>query len=75
MSDLTPASCRAARALLGWTITDLAKAAGVSYPTAHGIEHGANAYPSTLDKVQAALEAEGVTVLARPLEGASRPRE
>lgn len=74
MSDLTPASCRAARALLGWTITDLAKAAGVSYPTAHKFEHGGEVYASTVAKVLSAFEAQGVSVLAPPLEGASRRR-
>ena len=35
---MTPAQCRAARGLLGWTAADLARAAGVSVIAIRGFE-------------------------------------
>ncbi len=67
---ITPAQIRAARALLGWKQTDLAKAADVSEISVKNIERGAtDARGSTLDKIQAALEKAGVEVI--PRDGAS----
>jgi predicted transcriptional regulator len=49
---ITPAQIRAARALLGWKQTDLAKAADVSEISVKNIERGAtDARGSTLAKI------------------------
>jgi transcriptional regulator with XRE-family HTH domain len=64
---------RAARALLDWSVRDLARRAVVSIATVHLIEE-ATGLPSTirqqLDAVQAILEGEGIEFLGR---GAAAP--
>ncbi len=61
MSVITPALCRAARALLGWNQDELAKAAKVAVNTLRSFESG-KSLPVTnnLDAIQASLEAAGV---------------
>lgn len=67
---ITPAQIRAARALLGWKQTDLAKAADVSEISVKNIERGAtDARGSTLVKIQVAIEKAGIEVI--PKDGAS----
>jgi DNA-binding XRE family transcriptional regulator len=58
---ITPAQCRAARALIDWTQQDLAKAAGVGKVTVRQFEMG-NAEPrqATLTVMKMALEDAGV---------------
>ena len=58
---MTPAQCRAARGLLGWTQIDLAKAAGVGESTVLDFERGKRevAAPS-IKKMQLALEDAGI---------------
>lgn len=51
---------RAARLMVGWTQTELAKAAKVSRQTLARIEDGDNATVDTVKKVIAALEKRGV---------------
>jgi transcriptional regulator with XRE-family HTH domain len=62
---ITPAQCRAARALLDWSQQQLAIAARVGVVTVRQFEGGA-AQPrrATLDVVQRALEAAGVVFIA-----------
>lgn len=61
---ITPSQIRAARALLGWKQTDLAKAAEVSEISIKNIERGAtDARGSTLGKIQAAFTSAGVQFL------------
>jgi transcriptional regulator with XRE-family HTH domain len=56
-----PRQIRAARALIGWSIADLARAAGISATGLQAIEAGkSDPKSSTLDAIRAALEAEGV---------------
>ena len=59
---MTPAQCRAARGLLDWTISDLARAADVSPNTVSQFERG-NRHPNrhTLRAMREALEHHGVT--------------
>jgi transcriptional regulator with XRE-family HTH domain len=58
---LTPKQLRAARALVGWTRSTLAKHSGVAVPTITGFElQGADSKISTLHKLRRALEASGV---------------
>lgn len=54
---------RAARAVVGLDLSDLAEAAGVSRNTVSRIERGAEAMASTMGKLQRALEAEGIEFL------------
>lgn len=54
---------RAARALVGWTANDLAKASGVSYPTVQRLDATRGEVGGRHDTVQSirtALEAAGV---------------
>jgi ribosome-binding protein aMBF1 (putative translation factor) len=67
---ITPAQCRAARALLDWPQQRLAEAAKVGVVTVRQFE-GRLAQPrnSTLDVLQRALEAAGVIFVAENGEG------
>lgn len=61
---LTPAQCKAARALLGWAQPELAKAAKVGLQTLSDFERGARQpYDRTLADIQAALEAAGIVLI------------
>jgi len=64
----TPEAIRAARALLGWGVRDLAAAAGVSWTTVSRYETGASAsmHRISAEKVLAALTAAGVQVIDAP---------
>ena len=65
MSDITPGQCRAARALLGLSQSDVAKSAKVAEKTLADFERGARQpYPRTLADVRAALEAAGIEFIA-----------
>lgn len=59
--ELTPAQCRAARALLEWKQVDLEAAARVARKTIADFEGGARVpYDRTLAAIRVALEAAGV---------------
>jgi len=61
---LNPEACRAARALLRWSMRDLAKAAGVSLETVLRVEQGGGPFkPETLAKLCAAFTAQGVDLV------------
>jgi transcriptional regulator with XRE-family HTH domain len=49
-----------ARAALGWGVRELAEKSGVTANTVSRIENGADAKLSTMDALQAALEAAGI---------------
>lgn len=58
---MTPAQCRAARALLDWTIFDLSRASGVMPRTVGAWERGKHPSIGTMvSRMQRALEAAGV---------------
>ncbi len=62
--SLTPAQCRAARALLAWTQDELAEHAAVSRGTIRGFETGQHALQrATAAAVRRAFEAAGVALL------------
>lgn len=61
---ITPAQIRAARALIGWKQTDLAKHSGVSEMSVKNIERGVtDPRASTLRAIQESLETAGVLFL------------
>jgi transcriptional regulator with XRE-family HTH domain len=55
-AEMTPAQCRAARALLGWTQAKLAKAAGIGIPPESNFEQGRPASADAVQAMQRALE-------------------
>ena len=61
---LTPEASRAARGLLGWTLQDLAQASEVSFETLSRFENGRPMRGSTAARIVAALEAQGVELVA-----------
>ncbi len=59
--SISPAQCRGARGLLGWTQSDLSKASRTATKTIADFERGAREpYPRTLDDVRGALEMAGI---------------
>lgn len=61
---MTPAQCRAARALLNWTQPHLAEAAGVSPSTLRDFESGKRIpIANNLAAIRTALATAGVTLL------------
>jgi transcriptional regulator with XRE-family HTH domain len=59
--SIGPEQCRAARALLGWSQEDLARASGVSRATLIDFERGERQpIASNLKMIQAALERAGI---------------
>ncbi|RCW80941.1 helix-turn-helix domain-containing protein [Phyllobacterium bourgognense] len=67
---ITSAQIRAARALIGWKQTDLAKAASVSEMSIKNIERGdTDPRVSTMQAIQAALETAGVIFVPENGEG------
>ena len=56
--------CRAARALLGWSVADLAKAASVGVMTVHRFESGETVRNASLDKIGTAFSGAGITFIA-----------
>lgn len=70
---LTPAACRAGRALLGWTIDDLAAASDLTRDSISRFERGAfGMKPDTQERVVTAFASAGVEVFAAPRDGARR---
>ncbi len=64
MNFLTPAQCRAARALLNWSQPDLSKRCGVHVQTISNFEHEKGSpTKNTLKIIMDALEREGVLFL------------
>lgn len=62
---ITTSQIKAARALLDWTQADLARAAGMHLNVINNIERGTtNPRQGTLEKLQAALEAQGIALIA-----------
>lgn len=62
MARLTGPACRAARALLGWSMRDLREASGVALATITAIENGQDHRASTADKLVEAFRAHGVEI-------------
>ncbi len=61
---ITPEQCRAARALLGWRQTDLAKKAGVAYSTLRNFEtQRTGILVANLAAIEGALTASGIVFI------------
>jgi len=69
--ELSPAQCRAARALINWSQAQLEAASQVAKKTIADFEREARApYPRTIEAIRAALEAAGVEFVAENGGGA-----
>ena len=62
MSKLTGAACRAARAILKWSVRDLAASAGISPTTVNLLEADRPYRAGTADKIVAAFAARNVEI-------------
>jgi transcriptional regulator with XRE-family HTH domain len=60
MVPIVPVQCWIARTTLGWTVTDLARAAEVSRDTVRKFERGGSLKATTVEAIQRALENVGV---------------
>lgn len=75
MTQITPASLRAARAFLDWSRRDLVTASGVGRATIEALEDGAAARKVrqvTIDKIIATFAAHGVAFMSPPSDGVVR---
>lgn len=61
-SPLTPEANRAARAILKWSVRDLAAAAGIAFTTVHRFEQTGTATEMTKAKIIAAYAAHNVEI-------------
>lgn len=69
--EITPSQCRAARALLNMTQTDLASRADVGLSTVVDFEKSRRQVPAeTIGKLRKALEAAGVELVPEDTKGA-----
>ena len=62
MIKLTPEACRAARAILKWSMRDLADSADVAFSTVNLLEKGNPIRPTTAEKIVAAFAAHSVEI-------------
>ncbi|MBY0431221.1 MAG: helix-turn-helix domain-containing protein [Rhodospirillales bacterium] len=66
---MSPAQCRAARALINWTAEDVARAADVGLSTVRNFERGATVPTrNNLAAIRRALEAAGVRFIEHGVE-------
>lgn len=70
MADLTPEANRAARAILRWSVRELAEKADIAFTTVHRFETTGNATDKTKEKIKAAYAAEGVEITNGEYTGA-----
>lgn len=70
MPVLTPEANRAARAILKWSVRDLAEKAGIAFSTVHRFETTGVATETTRDKIIAAYGAERVQIIDQGGTGA-----
>lgn len=62
MPELTPEANRAARAILKWSVRDLAEKAGIAFSTVHRFEQTGTASETTRQKIVAAFAANRVEI-------------
>jgi len=69
--EMTPAQCRAARALLDWTQVKLADAAGVGVSIVTSFERSWRCnYPDKIQAIQGAVESAGIEFIDENGSGA-----
>lgn len=72
---MQPAQCRAARGLLDWTQSDLAKQSGVAQKTVVDFERGlTKLHRRTLDAMVTAFEAAGIEFINRGVRMRASPK-
>jgi hypothetical protein len=62
MAELTPEANRAARAILRWSVRDLADRAGIAFSTVHRFETTGVATETTKEKIKAAYAVHNVEI-------------
>lgn len=62
MAKLTPRANRAARAILQWSLRDLAEKAGIAFSTVHRLEKTGKISLSVEEKIKAAFALEHVEI-------------
>ncbi|MGE0284072.1 MAG: transcriptional regulator [Rhizobiaceae bacterium] len=62
MAELTPEANRAARAILKWSVRELAENAGIAFSTVHRFETTGIATETTKAKIKAAYAAHNVEI-------------
>lgn len=62
MTRLTPEANRAARAILKWSVRDLAEQAGVAFSTVHLFEKNGSASDATVKKIMEAYTRHDVEI-------------
>ena len=62
MAALTPEANRAARAILKWSVRELADHAGIAFSTVHRFETTGQASEATKDKIKAAYASHNVEI-------------
>ncbi len=62
MAELTPEANRAARAILKWSVRELADHAGIAFSTVHRFESTGIATDATKEKIKAAYAAHNVEI-------------
>ena len=70
MAELTPEANRAARAILRWSVRDLAEKAGIAFTTVHRFETTGTATETTKDKIKSAYAAHDVEITNGEFTGA-----
>ncbi|CCM76733.1 conserved hypothetical protein [Rhizobium mesoamericanum STM3625] len=70
MAALTPEANRAARAILKWSVRELAEKAGIAFSTVHRFETTGSATEATKEKIKAAYAAHGVEITNGDYTGA-----
>lgn len=74
---MTPAQCRAARALLNWSQSDLVERSGVTQKTITDFERGATTRPyrRTLEAIVATFETAGIEFINRGVRLRASPKK
>lgn len=70
LANLTPEACRAARALLGWTVRELGERTGIAFETISKYENGRPMRDANKAALAVVFDAAGVDILNGDAPGA-----